>query len=790
MPKGEGSGSLIRRILLTLPFVVFLCSRTVRLSAQSAHAEDPLPIGEALRTRNFAPGSPTRFSLDGKWVAYTVTEVRNNLPSDSDMWLRTGVPWYGKGGQVYVLNIATDRTTKITSAETDNWLPTWSPNNRYLAFLSDRDGSGQAKAWIWDSEANRIRKISDVRVRGDRIEWTKDSRSLLITTIPQDLTLDQYLNRVSVSVQDAKSTVAGDAHAATVTLYESRSDPLGGRGPATSDPWNLGEKLRDLALIDTESGQVRPLVRNRNIAAYQLSPDGSRIAYTVQTRFEKPGAQQILFDLDIVTIGTSQNRVAASNIRLDDDGAEFSWSPDSTLLSFRVGGPEELAGDCYVVDVGDGVTHNLSVFPSSKPRHSASGEKPVWAENGNEIYFNRDGSLWRADLHHKKPSLVAQIPNHRITELIAQSGGLLWTVGSGKATIVLAHDEVGKQDGFYEINLTTGQSTKLLEKGQCYSCVSQESHVAISGDGRHAAYLVEDAEHCSDLWLSDSTFGQQRRLTHLNPQFDRYRMGKAQLIDWLSDDGERLQGALLLPSYYKKGERYPLVVWVYGGNWVSDHFDHFGLAYPGPFNMQLFASRGYAVLLPDAPSHLGTPMLDLAKSVLPGVNKAIELGIADPDHLGIMGHSNGGYSTVALIVQTKRFAAAMEVAGMADLVGLYGEMDKDGTAFGIPIIERGQDALGGTPWEFRERYVENSPVFYLDRVETPLLVVQGSEDTGVASFLGDQIFTALRRLGKEVTYAKYEGEEHDPSDWSYANQFDFCRRMIEWFDTHLKRRGG
>ena len=88
---------------------------------------------------------------------------------------------------------------------------------------------------------------------------------------------------------------------------------------------------------------------------------------------------------------------------------------------------------------------------------------------------------------------------------------------------------------------------------------------------------------------------------------------------------------------------------------------------------------------------------------LPGVNKAIELGIADPDHLGIMGHSNGGYSTVALIVQTKRFAAAMEVAGMADLVGLYGEMDKDGTAFGIPIIERGQDALGGTPWEFREK---------------------------------------------------------------------------------------
>ena len=789
MAKSAGSGSVIRQIFLTLPAIVLLCCRMVTLSAQTVLEEHALPIEDALGTRNFAPGSPTRFSRDARWLAYTVTEVRNSMPSDSDTWLRTGVPWYGKGGQVYVLNVATNETTKITSAETDNWLPSWSPNSRYLAFLSDRDGSGQAKVWIWDAEVNRIRKISDVRVRGDCIEWTKDSRSLLITIVPQELTVDQYLKRVSVSVQDAKSTVSNYAPGATVTLYESRMDPSGGRGHATSDPWNLGEKLRDLAFIDTESGQVRTLIRNLKIAAYQLSPDGSRVAYTVPTRFEKPGSQQILFDLDVVAIGTSQSQVADSNIRLDHDGAEFSWSPDGTRLSFRGGGTAEPAGDCYVVDLGDGVTHNLSMFPSLKPGNSLGGAEPVWDAAGSEIYFIRHGSLWRADLDQEKPNLVAQIPNHQVTELIAQSGGLLWTVGRGKSTIVLAHDEVGKQDGFYEIDLTTGQSTKLLEKGQCYSCVSQKPHVAVSGDGRQVAYLVEDAEHCSDLWLSDSTFGEHQRLTHVNPQFDRYRMGKAQLIDWLSDDGERLEGALLLPADYKKGERYPLVVWVYGGNWISDHFDHFGLAYAGPFNMQLFATRGYAVLLADAPSHLGTPMLDLAKSVLPGVNKAIELGIADPDHLGIMGHSNGGYSTVALIVQTKRFEAAMEVAGMADLLGLYGEMDKDGSAFGIPIIEHGQDALGGTPWEFRERYEENSPFFYLDRVETPLLVVQGSEDTGVASFLGDQIFTALRRLGKEVAYAKYQGEEHDPSDWSYVNQLDFCLRMIEWFDSHLKKRG-
>jgi dipeptidyl aminopeptidase/acylaminoacyl peptidase len=179
-------------------------------------------------------------------------------------------------------------------------------------------------------------------------------------------------------------------------------------------------------------------------------------------------------------------------------------------------------------------------------------------------------------------------------------------------------------------------------------------------------------------------------------------------------------------------------------------------------------------------------MADLAKTVLPGVNKVIEMGIADPERLGVMGHSYGGYSTLGLIVQTGRFKAALEADGVADLISSYGAMLNNGAAFGTSIAEHGQGLMGGTPWEFRDRYIENSPFFYLDRVETPLLIVHGGLDLDVASFLGDEVFVALRRLGKEVEYAKYKGEEHSPLYWSYANQVDFCQRMIAWFDVHLK----
>jgi dipeptidyl aminopeptidase/acylaminoacyl peptidase len=199
----------------------------------------------------------------------------------------------------------------------------------------------------------------------------------------------------------------------------------------------------------------------------------------------------------------------------------------------------------------------------------------------------------------------------------------------------------------------------------------------------------------------------------------------------------------------------------------------------------LLATRGYAVLLPDSPQHVGTSMLDLAKSVLAGVNRVVDMGIADSARLGVMGQSNGGYSTLSLIVQTKRFKAALEMDGPGNLVGLYGAMDSQGAAFGT-ALERVFDAMGGTPWEFRDRYIENSPVFYLDRIETPLLVVHGENDNYVPSFLAAEVFVGLRRLGRQVEYARYQGSGHDPAVWSYPNQLDLCNRMIAWFNQYLK----
>jgi dipeptidyl aminopeptidase/acylaminoacyl peptidase len=744
------------------------------MSSDVMQQGNSLSVEDALKVRSFGQLTEIQFSPDGKWIAFT---TQNNLHSrsvDDEEYARTGVPEWALGTDVCIVNAETSAMINLTGGKGNNWLPAWSRDGQYLAFISDRESNGHARLWIWDRQVNQLRQVSNINVRADAIEWSPDNR-VLLTALPADLSPDDHAKKPAfggASQDPMRDSIPGVLqYESDVRLQDAIDQP--------SAAWNLDQSLRDLSLVDIHTGGVATVVHNQRVASYQVSPDGLQAAYTSPLRFERAGSQQVVFDLIVVDLRRMLKRVVGKELRFDYDGSSFSWSPDGLRLSFQTGGVEEHNLDCYVADLRGGAPRNLTEFSQPAFVHRKS-QPPLWDMKGG-LYFVRDGALWRASTARLEKVKLAQIPDRQLLEVISADR----TIGSTSA-LVLTHDNRGKQDGVYRVDLTTGRSEKLLEQQQCYTCGNLKRQFVESSDGLRVAFLAEDAQHDQDLWISDSSLKNPRRLTDLNPQFNKVRMGGSRLIDWLSDDGDRLQGTLLLPANYESGRHYPLVVWVYGGAFLSDDFDRFGGAYRGPFNMQLLATRGYAVLLPDAPQRAGTPMLDLTKTVLPGVNKVIEMGIADSDRLGIMGHSYGGYSTLALIVQTKRFKAAIEACGPGDLLGNYGAMNKDGTAFGISIDELGQGLMEGTPWQLRDKYIENSPFFYLDRVETPLLIIHGGADNSVGPFLGDQLFVSLRRLRKPVEYVRYEGEEHSPLYWSYAHQMDMCARIIAWLDKYLK----
>jgi dipeptidyl aminopeptidase/acylaminoacyl peptidase len=764
--------------------LLFLLTLTPIADAQ--HQPPPLRVEDALNVRAIPETSPLVFSSKGL-LAFSVRETSRLEARNKgyEQFARTGISIDIQGSDIWVSD-GKETPRNLTGGRGSNSGSSWSPDGRYLAFVSDRDGSGQAKLWVWDSQNDKLRLVSNQFLRIhpvlNRILWTKDSRSVLVGVLPEGISPEKYVQDRLLFEHTSREN-SGIAQAA-VRLYQAwpARESVEASTATKGDELDT-QYLHDLVRIEIETGASTKIVRGSRIAWAELSPNGSLLGYAVPKRFADPGVSfQLVYDLRVLDLASGDDHIVAGNVLMND---VFAWSPTGTQLCWRSHDPSETVNDYFVVGLTDTPPRNISHFPAS---HSAGDwwARPVWDKRGEHLYFVYNGGLWESSGQAESARQIARVPGRTIRYLVGGPNSELWSSAVDHSAVALTHDDEGKRDGFYRIDLATGKATVLREGQQCYTCKWQADLpsiiTSVSSDGRRIAYVAEDAGHPPDIWIEDAEFHERRQLTQLNPQLREYIMGRPRVIEWLSDEGERLHGALLLPSNYEADKRYPLLVWVYPTR-LSDRFDLFGFGdFPGPFNMQLFATRGYAVLLPDSGRRTGQPMRDLSGAVLPGINRAIEIGVADPDRLGVLGQSSGGYATLALLAQTTRFRAALEAAGHGNLIGFYGLMHEDGSNFhGL-----GDAWLGGPPWKYPNRYIQNSPLFFLDRISTPLLMVQGTADTQVAQFLGDEIFVGLRSLQKRVDYVKYEGEDHGARDWSYANQLDLANRAIHWFDGYLK----
>jgi dipeptidyl aminopeptidase/acylaminoacyl peptidase len=749
-------------------------------SQPAARGEDelqPLAVKDALRQRAFAVRVPIDLTRDARRIAYTVEDPGRRRTRGERRYqyhTATGAPVEAEACDIWVVDTASGESRDLTGGRGTSWGPAWSPDGRSLAFYSDRDG--QAQLWIWEAASGRMRPVSDVVVRplfGFEVpRWTPEGTKLLAKVLPEGLGLEEAAER-----EDDQSPAAAAPGGATAVVLRSPAPPA---GIGSSTAWTNASQA-DLALIDVESGAVERLTRGLRPRGYWIAPDGALIAFTTDGGGEAEGSQQPLYDLHVYSPAERKARTLATGLRLEY-GTSVSFSPEGTRLAVLTGGPKG-RGDCLIMPVDGGEPVNLT--GGDHPDLSHPYHAPLWDAGGRTIYLVGDGALWNVAVDDHILTRLTRGEGGRIIEPVTAEHGRVWSPDEGRSTVVVVRDEATKRVGFDRVDLLSGGRTRLLEEDKYYGN-SNALPFTLRGsvDGAKVFYIAADAAHPPDLWASASDFRGPRRVTRLNPQLEGYRFGTSRLIEWRGVDGEVLRGALLLPSYYREGRRYPLIVKVYAGDNLSDEVNRFGAA-PLVESLQLLATRGYAVLLPDVPVHPGRVARDLVKAVVPGVDKVVELGIADPERLGVMGHSFGGYSVSALITQTTRFRAAVTSAGVCDLISVYGQMGRDGDAFGVGWCEEGQILLGGPPWEFPLRYLENSPILHLDRVQTPVLIVHGALDDTCPVTQADELFVGLRRLGKEAVYARYDGEGHWQGTWGHANAVDYWDRVLGWFDEHI-----
>jgi dipeptidyl aminopeptidase/acylaminoacyl peptidase len=294
---------------------------------------------------------------------------------------------------------------------------------------------------------------------------------------------------------------------------------------------------------------------------------------------------------------------------------------------------------------------------------------------------------------------------------------------------------------------------------------------------------MADNDSYPDYYITDSSFAAGERITDANPQQAEFTWSAgSRLVDYESDKGAKLQAALFLPANYQPGEQYPTIVYIYER--LSQGLNNYDQPSANGFDKSVYTSNGYAVLMPDITYEVNDPGMSAVWSVLPALDAAIETGVVDPDHVGLHGHSWGGYQTSFLVTQTDKFAAAVAGAPLTNMISMYSSIYWNSGGGNMAIFESSQGRFTGDYIEGFDAYYRNSPVFFADQVTTPLIILHNDQDGAVDWNQGIEYYNTLRRLGKDVIMLQYVGENHGLR--VPANMKDYTVRMREFFDHHLK----
>ncbi len=351
-------------------------------------------------------------------------------------------------------------------------------------------------------------------------------------------------------------------------------------------------------------------------------------------------------------------------------------------------------------------------------------------------------------------------------------------VDLSKPITLSAYGEWTKKSGYW--TLQPGQAPKpLIYEDKMIGQVSKAE------DADRVLFTEQTFRQFPDYWVSNTDFQLPRQVTDADPFLKEYAWGSKVLINFTNGRGQKLQGTLTLPAGYQPGKKYPMLVYFY--EILSNTHHAFSMpTFDDRPQMSTYASNGYLVFEPDVVYQIGAPGSSALDCVTSGVKKVIEMGYADPAHIGLQGHSWGGYQSSYILTQTSMFAAIVTGAPPTDLISFYDETYPGSGTLQQGITEVGQVRMGDdvTPWNHTQLYEEQSALFNVPKITTPFMILQGTADNAVDWHQGLELYAAAKRLGKKVIFLSYPGEPHHLA--KKANQIDFQIRMKQFFDHYLK----
>ncbi len=524
------------------------------------------------------------------------------------------------------------------------------------------------------------------------------------------------------------------------------------------------------------------------VGTYQWSPDGTRFAYTMRdpdTEEEKEAKKEKshvtfvdqnwhythLYVLDLGTDKPMAKRLTSGEFTVTG----FDWSPDGRSIVFshkRTPAVNDSETDISVVPADSGAITTLVSRPGSdgSPQYSPNGMVVAFASDGGQPEPVGLSDVWIVAASGGEPRKLAETPD--------RSAGLIGWSGDGSSVYVT--EAVHTSRHLLELPANGGNARIVTREDGVYGSYD------FNADGSSIAFTYQNTTTPADVYVASTSNMGMRKVTNVHAAVPRPTMGRTELLTWESFDGRRIEGLLTYPVDYQEGRRYPLILNVHGG--PAGVYTQSFTGNPGIYMIQYFAQEGYAVLRPNPRGSTGygkdfryANVRDWGygdyEDLVRGVDHVIDLGVAHPDSLLLMGWSYGGYMTSFAVTKTDRFKAASMGAGLPNLVSMVTTTD-------IPDYLVGH--LGGELWDNYETYEKHSAMYRIANVTTPTQVIHGENDNRVPLRQGQEFYVALKRRGIPTEMIILPRTPHGPREPKLL--MGVSDHILKWFEKYLGKK--
>jgi len=680
---------------------------------------------------------------------------------------------------VYMLDLLTNKLLPLCRSKGDYKNLAFDENGSQAVFLADLDTTktrirpfdvllwrtGQDSATIVANNKSTFLPKDWIISKHFKPYFSKNAKRLFFGTNPKPLLKDTMLlpeEIVNVEIWNYK-----DSRLHTQQNIELKKD----------------KKKAYLAVLNISNGLIQQ-ISNENIPDIRPADKGnsnwglgiSDLAYQKYISWEGWPRHQ-----DIFKINLQENKkdliakdLRSNLVRISPAGNYIYWfnSLDSAWYSHN----NESSKTVKLIDSRKiNLTNELNDMPNFPFTYRFAG----WTKNDEFFLVYDRYDIWQLDPKGKKDAI--KLTNGRKTKTEFRYVKLDEEerfIDPKKIVLLHTYNEITREEGFYSLNLKNKSTKKLLADNFRFNNVMK----AKKSD--KLIFTKENFRLFPNIQYSDLSFKEMSSLSDANPQQKEYFWGTVELYKWISLDGIPLEGLLYKPENFDPDKKYPMIVNFYekSSEGLNRHIA------PEPhrstINYSFYLSRDYVIFNPDIVYRIGFPGESCYNSVMPGVTSLIDEGFVDEKRIGVQGHSWGGYQIAYLVTKTDIFAAAEAGAPVPNMISAYGGIRWWTGLSRMFQYEHTQSRIGGTLWEYPMRFIENSPIFFIDKINTPLLIMHNDKDGHVPWYQGIELFVALRRLNKPSWMLNYIGEPHWPQKWQ--NKKDFNIRMQQYFDHYLK----